>query len=129
SYIQKLLVTREEKIDIKLHILPAKDITSNIKPQSMNLAMIISNADVAPRVKVVRTKKQEIKDKETQVEDSVIAGASAHSITVTPGQLVVDFDGTKTMYVHCLNVEEAAETLDRDQTRRLKALKRIRGHD
>ncbi len=42
--------------------------------------------------------------------DDVVAAMSAHGITVTPGTLVVDFDeAAETMYVHCLDIDEALE--------------------
>lgn len=56
-----------------------------------------------------------------------VAAFSAHGITITPGELVVDFEDNHTMYVHCIDVEASAKTLDRDQTRRLRLLKRIEG--
>lgn len=62
-----------------------------------------------------------------QDDDQVIAALSALSITITPGQLVVDFDGSKVMYVHCLDVEASAPRLDDDQRRRLSRLRRILG--
>jgi multicomponent Na+:H+ antiporter subunit E len=55
------------------------------------------------------------------------AAFSAHGITITPGELVVDFDGSHTMYVHCLDVEASGKSAPGAQTKRLKLLNRIKG--
>jgi len=57
--------------------------------------------------------------------DDVIAAFSAHRITITPGELVVDFDGNSTIYVHCLDVDASAATAVEDQARREAQLRRI----
>jgi multicomponent Na+:H+ antiporter subunit E len=60
-------------------------------------------------------------------ENDVIAAFSAHGITITPGELVVDFDGGRTMFVHCLDVEASAAGADAAQTKRLVLLRRVIG--
>lgn len=60
-------------------------------------------------------------------ENEVIAALSAHAITVTPGQLVVDFEGARNMFVHCLDVADAEESCFEVQQQRLTLLNRIRG--
>lgn len=55
------------------------------------------------------------------------AALSAHSITITPGQLVVEFDHENTMYVHCLDVVASDSTVAGDQRKRLRLFKRILG--
>ena len=67
----------------------------------------------------------------TQDEDAsdLVAAFSAHGITITPGELVVDFDGSHAMYVHCLDVEASSQNGDAAQTKRLKLLYRIMGKD
>lgn len=62
-------------------------------------------------------------------EGDFTAAFSAHGITITPGELVVDFDDSHTMYVHCLDVEASAQNADGAQTKRLKLLRRIIGKD
>ena len=66
-------------------------------------------------------------------EDDLISAASAHGITITPGELVVDFQETSDdgvlMIVHSLNMEESGGNLERDQAMRLKRIKGILGHD
>jgi multicomponent Na+:H+ antiporter subunit E len=62
-----------------------------------------------------------------ETECDFTAAFSAHGITITPGELVVDFDGSHTMYVHCLDVESSAKNAPDAQTKRLKLLNRIKG--
>ncbi len=66
-------------------------------------------------------------------EDELISAISAHGITITPGELVVDFEETSEdgllMIVHSLNIETSAQNLDDDQRIRLKRVKGILGHD
>ena len=66
-------------------------------------------------------------------ENELISAASAHGITITPGELVVDFkesSGTGVvMVVHSLNMAESGGNLQRDQAKRLKRIKGILGHD
>lgn len=60
-------------------------------------------------------------------ESDFIAAFSAHGITITPGELVVDFDGNHTMYVHCLDVDASGQNAHNAQTKRLALLRRIEG--
>ncbi len=62
-----------------------------------------------------------------------MSAVSAHGITITPGELVVDFeeksDEGVLMIVHSLNKSESGKRLDHDQAVRLKRIKGILGHD
>lgn len=58
-------------------------------------------------------------------ENDVIAAFSAHGITLTPGELVLDFEGCHTMYVHTLDVHATAQNAHGQQTKRLELLHRI----
>lgn len=61
-----------------------------------------------------------------ETKDDIIGGASAHSITITPGEMVVEYDKSgKVMYVHCVDVEQSGKTLDTAQAYRLAYFKRI----
>jgi multicomponent Na+:H+ antiporter subunit E len=62
-------------------------------------------------------------------EDEVVAAFSAHGITLTPGELVLDFDGSRTMYVHCLDVDASSQSAPHAQTKRLHLLKQILGSE
>ena len=66
-------------------------------------------------------------------QDELISAISAHGLTITPGELVVDFKASSgegaTMIVHSLNVDVSAQSLETDQRTRLKRIKGILGHD
>ena len=66
-------------------------------------------------------------------ESELISAISAHGITITPGELVVDFEETSEagvkMIVHSLNHDLSAQSLDQEQALRLKRIKGILGHD
>jgi multicomponent Na+:H+ antiporter subunit E len=55
-----------------------------------------------------------------------VAVIAAHGITVTPGQLVVDFDDQNhLLFVHCIDIDDADNILHSQQVRRLNLIKRI----
>ncbi|MCY4018877.1 MAG: Na+/H+ antiporter subunit E [Chloroflexi bacterium] len=64
---------------------------------------------------------------------ALISAVSAHGITITPGELVVDFEEKEDqgvlMIVHSLTISESGQRLDQDQSIRLKRIKGILGHD
>lgn len=66
-------------------------------------------------------------------KNSIISAISAHGITITPGELVVDFedrpDEGMLMIVHSLNMQQSAQKLDSQQTIRLRRIKGILGYD
>ncbi len=77
------------------------------------------NMPMNPGILAVRTQDPD--------ESDFTAAFSAHGITITPGELVVDFDGSHTMFVHCLDVEASAQNAESAQLKRLKLLRRIIG--
>jgi multisubunit Na+/H+ antiporter MnhE subunit len=69
-------------------------------------------------------------DEAEEVYRTAISGLSAHSITITPGELVVDFSEDMTiMYVHALDVEQVAPRVEGEQARRAAELRRIFARD
>ena len=68
-----------------------------------------------------------------KTENELISAISAHGITITPGELVVDFAETREegvmMIVHSLNLDASGQSLDQDQKKRLERIKGILGHD
>ena len=66
-------------------------------------------------------------------KNDLVSAVSAHGITITPGELVVDFKESSaegaTMIVHSLNSEVSAQRLEQDQRARLKRIRGILGHD
>ena len=71
-------------------------------------------------------------DTQDSSSSELISAASAHGITITPGELVVDFDESAdgvAMIVHSLNIDESAPKLDADQGTRLRRIREILGYD
>lgn len=66
-----------------------------------------------------------------ETRNPVISAISAHGITITPGELVVDFEENEEegviMIVHSLHMDQSVHTLDSDQTTRLEQIKGILG--
>ncbi|NWF68121.1 MAG: Na+/H+ antiporter subunit E [Chloroflexi bacterium] len=60
-------------------------------------------------------------------QSEAVAAFSAHGITITPGELVVDFEGKHTMFVHCLDVDASSASAAAAQSERLRLLNRIFG--
>lgn len=89
------------------------------------LIVLSPKMPIDPGVSVVNTG-----DKD---EDELISAISAHGITITPGELVVDFQETSDegvlMIVHSLNLDASQNNLQHDQLLRLKRIKGILGHD
>lgn len=55
----------------------------------------------------------------------LIAAISAHGITITPGELVIGFDGNDKMYVHCLDVDASSANAVVNQAKRVALLQKI----
>lgn len=68
---------------------------------------------------------------DTLVDNEIISAMSAYAITITPGEMVIDYEGEKRniMVVHSLNVNETAQKATRQQYSRLKMLKKVLGYD
>ena len=67
-----------------------------------------------------------------ETHNPAISAISAHGITITPGELVIDFEETEDdvkMIVHSLSIDKSSATLDSDQTKRITLIKRILGYD
>ncbi|MCA9908108.1 MAG: Na+/H+ antiporter subunit E [Anaerolineae bacterium] len=64
-----------------------------------------------------------------ETANSVVIALSANSITLTPGELVVETEHNNLMYVHALDVEDSAHNAPGEQKARLSLLYRIIGED
>lgn len=60
-------------------------------------------------------------DCETELANAL----SAHAITLTPGEIVIEMDECGTMYTHVLNVDEAQEYIQQAQSLRKDLLRKI----
>lgn len=92
--------------------------------------VIVSGWDVTLRILGIRPIRPGIikLDIGDETHNEYIAGASAHSITITPGEMVVEYDRECCeMFVHCIDVEESSKTLQSAQANRLKYFRRIIG--
>ncbi|GIK56618.1 MAG: Na+/H+ antiporter subunit E [Chloroflexota bacterium] len=62
---------------------------------------------------------------DSQTSSDLATAFSAHAITLTPGELVVEIDENGIMYTHCLDVEQAAIALAAAQQERRELLEKI----
>ncbi|MCC6892685.1 MAG: Na+/H+ antiporter subunit E [Anaerolineae bacterium] len=108
---------------IKAFVVYLVTLTRDIWNCSVDVAKRVLNPNMPmnPGIIAVRTQDTE--------ESDFTAAFSAHGITITPGELVVDFDGSHTMYVHCLDVEASSQNADAAQLKRLNLLRRIMGRN
>lgn len=95
-------------------LLSGIDVAKRVLPPTMR---------INPGIKVIST--------QDETAHPLISGLSAHSITITPGEMVIDFEpGDETrMYVHVLDVDASFPALESDQTARLKRIKKVMGYD
>lgn len=102
----------------------------------LSIDVVLSGIDVAWRVLSLQRELPINPDVQriTTQDDSnnlFISALSAHSITITPGELVIDFeeeDGKTVMLVHTLDKEASdLERLEQDQSNRLHLIRRILG--
>jgi multicomponent Na+:H+ antiporter subunit E len=125
-----LLVIKTEQVHIDHRKLPSQlaalfiytvTLARDIWMSSMDVARRVLHPDLPlnPGMIAVPTQDEDASD--------VTAAFSAHGITITPGELVVDFEGSHTMYVHCLDVEASAKNAAQAQAKRLRLLRRIQG--
>ena len=102
-------------------------LSKEVLVSGVQVARIILSPSLPIDPGITRVKTQDDSKRE------LISAISAHGITITPGELVVDFDENEDegvlMIVHSLTISESSEVLDRDQSLRLKRIKGILGHD
>lgn len=80
--------------------------------------------DISPGVIAVHT--------QDESNNGMISALSAHGITITPGEMVIDFlelENRTVMYVHALDEEDSRAKAKANQTKRLKTYRRILGLD
>lgn len=126
-----------DKPIIRLHRLPSQLVALIIYIIKLSIDVILSGFDVA--VRVIQPKMpiapgfREISTQDKS-NTALVSALSAHSITITPGEFVIDFGedatGQTTMLVHTLDKHQSTvEKLDADQARRLDLIYRILGQD
>jgi multicomponent Na+:H+ antiporter subunit E len=89
---------------------------------AMDVAKRVSRRDMGLNPGIIAVSTQYGDHDETA---DTITAVSAHGITITPGELVVDFDSSRIMYVHCLDVMASEQVAESNQAKRLALLRRI----
>ncbi len=98
-------------------------------------AILLSGLDVARRVLDPRLPVQPGEftiSTQDKSRDVLLSALSAHAITVTPGEMVEDFeegDGETLMVIHTLDIDATTANAEREQTNRITTLKRIARKD
>ncbi len=57
--------------------------------------------------------------------NDAITAISAHGITITPGEMVIEIGADGTMYTHCLNAKASGQSGDEAQAGRIKLLEKV----
>jgi multicomponent Na+:H+ antiporter subunit E len=122
---------------IKLHRIPFQLIALIWYIFQLSIDVVLSGIDVGKHVIQPKLSiNPDVQTISTQDKDNnwLVSALSAHSITITPGELVIDFkedeNGQTLMLVHTLDKERSnIDKLKHDQAMRLKLIRQILGHD
>ncbi|MGB7341920.1 MAG: Na+/H+ antiporter subunit E [Phototrophicaceae bacterium] len=127
----------EDGEPINLARIPLQIIALVIYILKLSVDVLLSGIDVAGKV---LQPKMPIKphtytiSTQDDTNNAVVSALSAHSITITPGELVIDYgqddNGNTTMLVHTLDKDASTlGKLENDQRQRLGLIQRILGLD
>lgn len=125
-----ILGVRSDAVTLDMTKLPQRIMTFIIYSVFMLWQVAVSGWDVTLRILSIRPINPGIiaLDIGDDTNNEYISGASAHSITITPGELVVEYDrDCCVMYVHCIDIEQSQKTLKSAQAHRLSFFRRIIG--
>ncbi|PJF22208.1 MAG: hypothetical protein CUN56_07165 [Phototrophicales bacterium] len=129
--ISLLITTGDERRLVRINYIPRR--VGALLRYSFILSrdIFMAGIDVSLRVMGFRPiDRSGIIAVEVKDQSALMAALSAHSITITPGELVVEFDEQAgVMYVHCLDVERSLPKAAAEQEERLKLFKRILDRD
>lgn len=120
---------------IRLQKVPSQVVWLLIYTVRLTWDVLLSGVDVAQRVMRPTMKinpGMHCISTQDETNTALISAMSAHAITITPGELVIDFDecGEATMLVHTIDAQRSdEEKLAADQANRLTFIKRILGRD
>jgi multicomponent Na+:H+ antiporter subunit E len=122
---------------IRVSKIPSQIVALVIYIVRLALDVLLSGIDVAKKVldpKLPINPGVHRVPTQDKSNNGLIDALSAHSITITPGELVIDFDkdenGQTVMLVHALDKDASDMTkLNRDQSKRLKLIRQILGLD
>ncbi len=122
---------------VKLSKIPSQVFALVIYIAKLSLDVFLSGIDVAGKVlqpdMPIKPGTHTISTQDENNHD-LVSALSAHSITITPGELVIDYsqdeNGQTLMLVHALDREASSkEKLERDQSERLNLIRRILGKE
>jgi multicomponent Na+:H+ antiporter subunit E len=86
-------------------------------------SIYVARIALAPRLQInpgiIRVPTQDAQERE------ITAALSAHNITITPGELVVEFEENRVMLVHTLDVAFSTPTAEANQTKRLTMIRQV----
>jgi multicomponent Na+:H+ antiporter subunit E len=128
-----LFRSQDQRVTIKWQNLPDQALAGVVYMLILFRDIYLSAIDVSKRVLnpamplnpgIIGVSTQLTPEDQGEVAQT-IAAISAHGITITPGELVVDFDGTQIMYVHCLDVVASLQVGDSNQAKRMGFMRRI----
>lgn len=128
---------RDDDLPIRLQRVPFQLLILIWYIIRLSIDVILSGIDVAIQVLHPNLRiNSEVLTISTQDKsnNTLISALSAHWITLTPGELVIDYEedenGQVLMLVHTLDKERSnINKLNREQTQRLKLIRQILGHD
>jgi len=116
-------------VDVQLSKVPRQLVWTLFYAVVLSRDILVSGWDVALRIVGVRPINSGIIKMAVGDKRAVVGALTAHGITITPGQLVVEFDHEENVYVHCLDVEASIASIDGDQAKRLKFYVGMLGDD
>jgi multisubunit Na+/H+ antiporter MnhE subunit len=125
----------DDEKPISLSHIPSRIVALIIYSYRLTIDVILSGTDVAKRVIAKEMKINPGVHRISTLDQSsnpMISGLSGHGITITPGELVIDYetdeDGQVMMLVHALDKESSdVAKLEGDQRKRLVLIRRILG--
>jgi multicomponent Na+:H+ antiporter subunit E len=125
----------DDEEPISLARVPSQLLALAIYSYRLTLDVILSGTDVAKRVVMPQMNiNPGIHTISTldRTSNPMISGLSGHGITITPGELVIDYetteDGQTMMIVHALDKESSdVAKLEGDQRKRLVLIRKILG--
>lgn len=129
SYALLVAVRGGHGVDLTLSKVPRQTFWTLAYSLVLSRDILISGWDVALRIAGVRPIKSGILKVPVGDTRPSVGALTAHGITITPGQLVVEFDHDDHVYVHCLDVEASAASIGGDQEKRLKFYRGMMGDD
>lgn len=119
----------KQGVDVDLYKVPRQFLWTLAYVLVLSRDILISGWDVTLRIVGIRPINSGIIKVPVGDTRPSVGALTAHGITITPGQLVVDFDHDENVYVHCLDVEASLASIGGDQEKRLKFYRGMLGDD